>query len=194
MSGKLSDRRAWLGGPDTQGGEDRDRNVNTYSDGFKAQMVKKMLPPSGMSAHALAAETGLNQSSLSRWLRDARIVGVMNQPAKQWTASEKLRVVAEASRLDDAALGVLLRREGLHKAELDAWKSAAEGALSPSGSSSSAAKRKVSLESKRIATLERELRRKDKALAEAAALLVLQKKVQELWGDGDDVMGGRTER
>lgn len=160
-------------------------------------MVKKMLPPSGMSAHALAAETGLNQSSLSRWLRDARIVGVMNQPAKQWTASEKLRVVAEASRLDDAALGVLLRREGLHKAELDAWKSAAEGALSSSASSSSssaAAKRKASLESKRIATLERELRRKDKALAEAAALLVLQKKVQELWGDGDDVTGARTER
>lgn len=157
-------------------------------------MVKKMLPPSGMSAHAVAAETGLNQSSLSRWLRDARSVGVMNQPAKQWTASEKLRVVAEASRLDDAALGALLRREGLHKVELDAWKSAAEGALSSAASTTAGARRKPSLESKRIATLERELRRKDKALAEAAALLVLQKKVQELWGDVDDVTSARPER
>lgn len=43
-----------------------------------------------------------------------------------------------------------------------------------------------SVESRRVRELERELRRKDKALAEAAALLVLQKKVQALWGDGDD--------
>jgi transposase len=167
--------------------------VNTYSEAFKAQMVKKMLPPASKSAHALAAETGLNQSSLSRWLRDARSVGVMNQPTKEWTAAEKLRVVVESAQLDDAALGVLLRREGLHKVQLDAWRSAVEGALSASPTSASS-KKKASQESKRIAALERELRRKDKALAEAAALLVLQKKVQELWGDADDVMSARSEK
>jgi transposase-like protein len=168
--------------------------VNTYSETFKAQMVKKMLPPAGMSAHALAAETGLNQSSLSRWLRNARSVGVMNQPAKQWTAAEKFRVVVESAQLDDAGLGTFLRREGLHKAELDAWKAAIDGALSPRTSSSPSSKRKSSLESKRIAALERELRRKDKALAEAAALLMLQKKAQELWGDAADVMNARSEK
>jgi len=39
---------------------------------------------------------------------------------------------------------------------------------------------------KRIRSLEKELRRKDKALAETAALLVLKKKVQEIWGDEDE--------
>jgi transposase len=43
-----------------------------------------------------------------------------------------------------------------------------------------------SLEARRVRELEKELRRKDKALAEAAALLVLQKKVQAIWGDADD--------
>ena len=43
---------------------------------------------------------------------------------------------------------------------------------------------------KRIRALEKELRRKDKALAETAALLVLKKKVQEIWGDEDDPTAG----
>jgi hypothetical protein len=47
---------------------------------------------------------------------------------------------------------------------------------------------------KRIKELERELNRKEKALAEAAALLVLKKKVQEIWGDEDDTMDSRSER
>ena len=115
--------------------------MSTYSEAFKAQMVKKMLPPAGKSAHALAAETGLNQSSLSRWLRDARTVGVMNQPKKEWTPVEKLRVVVESAELDDDALGVLLRREGLHKVELDAWRSAAEGAMSAAPMSVSSKKK-----------------------------------------------------
>ncbi len=42
--------------------------------------------------------------------------------------------------------------------------------------------------------LERQLRRKDKALAEAAALLVLQKKAQALWGDADDDTDPETDR
>ncbi len=46
--------------------------------------------------------------------------------------------------------------------------------------------RQKNVDVKRIRTLEKELNRKDKALAETAALLVLKKKVQEIWGDEDD--------
>ena len=84
-------------------------------------------------------------------------------------------------------LGALLRREGVHDAELEAWRAAVKTAAvaALNGTTSNVAPAR-SAERKRIHELERELRRKDKALAEAAALLVLEKKLQALWGDGDD--------
>lgn len=97
--------------------------------------------------------------------------------------AEKLRLVAEASKLTDEELGEFLRREGIHQAQLDQWEEAIVGALGQQKRRSS----KKTAESKRIRKLESELRRKEKALAEAAALLVLKKKAQEIWGDeGDD--------
>ena len=102
---------------------------------------------------------------------------------EDWTAEEKLKVVAEAVGLDDTELGVLLRREGLHEAQLDLWRKALLGSLDKPGRKDPS----VTQERRRIRKLERELKRKDKALAETAALLVLQGKARALWGDeGDD--------
>jgi hypothetical protein len=92
-----------------------------------------------------------------------------------------MRLVAEAARLPESELGAFLRREGLHEAEVKAWRESMLGALRPGQS-----KHAKSIEARRVRELETELRRKDKALAEAAALLVLQKKVRDLWGDEDD--------
>ena len=144
-------------------------------------MVSKMLPPGAISANALATKTGLSQSTLSRWLIEARTVGVMNKPAKKWTPTEKFRVVVESSKLSDGGLGEFLRREGLHEAQLKEWRSAAEAGLIDAPKSS-----KRSPESKRIKELEWEVRRKDKALAEAAALLILKKKAEAIWGAMDE--------
>lgn len=153
-----------------------------YSDAFKAKMVRKMLPPGAMTSTALAAETGLNPSTLWRWLDEARRVSAMNKPAKKWTAAEKLRVVAESGKLRDADLGEFLRREGLHEAQLKEWRTTAEASLSEGPKS-----QKKSPEARRIKELEREIHRKDKALAEASALLILKKKAEAIWGamDGD---------
>jgi transposase len=168
--------------------------VSKYSEAFKARVVQRLVGPRAMSANALAAEIGVSQVSVSRWLRVARSVGAMSVPSekqkKVWTGAEKLRVVTEASGLSGSDLGALLRREGLHEAQLLSWRKAAEAALGvparprPGGSP----------EAKRIRELERELRRKDKALAETAALLVLKKKVQAIWGDGDDTTDPTSER
>jgi len=144
-----------------------------------------------MSANALAAEIGVSQESLSRWLRAARSVdGMTPSGKKHWTGAEKLRVVREAHDLTDGALGAFLRREGLHAAQLSAWREAAEAALG----APARARPGGSPEGKRIQALERELRRKDAALAETAALLVLKKKAQAIWGDADDITTSTSER
>ena len=98
-------------------------------------MVKRMLGPSPMTAGALAKQVGVPQPTLSKWLRDAATVAAMasdekadgdkSTASKKWTAGEKLRVVVAADGLDGAALGELLRREGLHEAQLKAWREAA---------------------------------------------------------------------
>ena len=155
-----------------------------YTAGFKKQMVKKLVTPGGESARTLAARVGVSQSSLSRWLREACTVVSVTNPtgSKKWTWEEKLRVVVGATKIDDKALGELLRREGLHEEQLRQWRADAEAALSERPKRG----QKASREAKRIRELEREVRRKDKALAEASALLILKKKAAAIWGDEDD--------
>jgi transposase-like protein len=168
-----------------------------YSEKFRAQMVKRMLGPSGMTANQLSSKVGVSQSTLSKWLRDSvRDVGsgdnddtpktTTNRPR---TALERMELVVEASKLEEAELGAFLRRKGIHESELQEWRERLEGALT----STSKATRSSAKDKKRIKALERDLRKKEKALAETAALLVLQKKVQEIWGDADDDTDERNE-
>lgn len=168
-----------------------------YSEAFRRKMVQRMTGPHAWSASALATEIGVPQPTLSRWLRDASTVRDMTpsdptKPTSQapprrrpedWSAEEKLRAVLEASALSSEALGAFLRREGLHEAQLAAWREAVSQALAEQKPGKS---KKPSVEARRVRELERELARKDKALAEAAALLVLQKKMNAYYGAADD--------
>ncbi len=162
-----------------------------YSDGFKARMVQRMAGPEGVSAYALGLDVGVSQSTLSRWLRHAHSLGGMNdkpkngnkppRPPHKWTAEERFKVILEAASIPDDQLGAFLRLKGLHSSQLEEWKEVAILALQ-----STKKKSKSSPEAKRIRELEKDLRRKDRALAETAALLTLKKKIAEIWGDEDE--------
>ena len=162
-----------------------------FTTGFRARMVQRMLGREGASATALAKEVGITQPTLSRWLREARSLDAMNnqtngkrkaaRPPHKWTAEEKLEAMLEAAKLPEKELGAFLRREGLHEAQLEEWRKAALEALR-----SSRKKRKSSPEAKRVRELEKDLRRKEKALAEVTALLALKKKLNLLLGEEDD--------
>jgi transposase-like protein len=163
-----------------------------YSAAFKARVVKRLVGPQAVSASQLAEAVGVPQPTLSRWVRELRSVSAMpRRPREERTGADKLRVVQEAAHLEGPALGALLHREGLQLADLTAWRQAAEQALAPKPPRPKAG---PSAEAKRVQELERELARKDRALAETAALLVLKKKVQAIWGDGDDTMPPKSGR
>jgi transposase-like protein len=163
-----------------------------YSAAFKARVVKRLIGPQAVSATQLAEAVGVPQPTLSRWVRELRSVEVMPRRERtDRTGAEKLRVVQEAARLDEAALGALLRREGLQLADLAAWRQAAEQALDAKPARPKAG---PSVEAKRVHELERELARKERALAEAAALLVLKKKAHAIWGDADDTTPPKSGR
>lgn len=161
-----------------------------YTASVRSSMVRKMAGPRAKSATALARETGIAQPTLSRWLREAGSVRGVNahepeetprRRPQDWTLEEVLAAVLEASGLSGEELGAFLRRKGIYQTHLDEWRArlagAVKGEAKPKGRSPDA---------RRVQELEKEIRRKDKALAEAAALLVLQKKVRELLGGGDE--------
>ncbi len=161
-----------------------------YTDSFKRQIVQRMLGPNAQSATSLCKELQIAQSTLSRWLRDASTLGPVasshSSPPSSRSAQDKLRLLLAYEATPEAERGAWLRHEGLHEAELTQWRLTMVSALDEPKTE---AVTKGAVQSKRIRQLERELHRKDKALAEAAALLVLQKKVRALWEAEDDDTG-----
>ena len=163
-----------------------------YSESFKQRMIQRMVGPARVSASALSREVGVAQATLSRWLASAGRLSVVSDDEEpkprakrpeDWTPQSKLAAVMEAARLSDAELGAWLRSKGLTEEHLRQWREALED-----GASAVFAPRepRASAESRRrVIELERELKRKDKALAETAALLVLQGKMEALWAEED---------
>jgi len=159
-----------------------------YPITLRSKMVRRMAGPNALSAYALARETGIAQPTLSRWLRTAGTVAPMSKThdgaprrPQDWSSDEIMAVITEVAGLSDKDLGAFLRRKGLHEADLEQWRE-----RMMSGLETPPRRPGRSPEAKRIKELERELRRKEKALAELAALLVLQKKLREIWGDEED--------
>ncbi len=154
-------------------------------------MVQRLAVPSAVSTQTLAEEVGVAQTTLSKWLRQAssidqnnsqKVNTYMPKRPQDWTTEKKFQTVIEAASLSDEELGELLRRKGIHEAQLNEWHPLMIESLSPHGKSKS--KNKPS-ETKKIKQLEKEVQRKDKALAEASALLVLKKKSPRYPGGGD---------
>jgi transposase-like protein len=169
--------------------------VTVYSETFRTKLVQKMLMPNARPVSVLAREAGVPEGTLFRWKKETTLGGMSahqpddktpspTKPPPQWSSEEKLAVVLEAAAVPEAELGAFLRRKGLHAAQLAEWRKQMLSGLD--GRGSKADRKAASVEARRVKKLEHELRRKDKALAEAAALLILKKKAQAIWGDEDD--------
>ena len=167
-----------------------------YPEVVKARMVRRLAGPERQDVTHLATETGIPQSTLSRWLREAgKPVSKSRKPSpsgsspsqpaearrpQDITALERARFVVEGSALSGEARGAFLREHGLHEEQLQAWTRALETPREAAATATSKA------DAKRIRQLEKELARKDRALAETAALLVLQKKAALYFGVEED--------
>jgi transposase len=144
--------------------------ADPYSSAFRREMVRRLTGPSAVTGQALSRETGVAQSTLSLWLRDARNLPNVTKSAKTRSPEEKLRLVDASASLEGEELGAFLRREGIHEVELRDWRNSMLAGLAGGPPPVRGA------EAKQIHELQKELRRKDKALAEAAALVLLKKK------------------
>jgi hypothetical protein len=93
--------------------------------------------------------------------------------------------VIETAAMNAADLAAYCRQRGLYSEQIGAWRAACEQANDWERASSQRLGQATKEEKQRVKVLERDLARK-KALAEAAALLVLRKNAAAIWGDGED--------
>ena len=111
------------------------------------------------------------------------VVPAKSSRPDDWDSKAKLAAIIETAAMNESQRSEYCRQHGLYPEQLDAWKVAFE---SLEADSEPASKADLAQQRKKLKQLEKEILRKDKALAEAAALLVLSKKAQAIWGTKEE--------
>jgi hypothetical protein len=151
-----------------------------YGQAFKDRAVARLLPPESAALEDVSHQVGIGVSTLERWRSDS-----LSKPARDrvWTAAARFDAVLTTAAMDEAGKGAWCRAHGTYAQQLADWQLCATQSLAdPEEARASPLKTKQ--DRRRIKELERELLRKDRALAETAALLVLTKKVEAIFNKG----------
>ena len=172
------------------GAREKEKEVSEQrTEAFRKAAVEKFQRRGSRTVEEVAGVLGVSSWSLYQWSkRYGKVEGMKNnrRPADR-SVQEKLKAVIEFEGLGGEKQGEYLRREGLHSEHIAGWKRSMEAGLESGSSSLTAANRSEwAQDKKKIKELERDLHRKDRALAETTALLVLKKKADLIWGSGEN--------
>jgi len=161
-----------------------------YSEEFKLSIVKQMLPPENKKVIQISKETGIAEQTLYKWKRQAKAKGIVitdnDVKAKNWSTQDKFMIVVETASLNKVQLSEYCRKKGLYTDQVESWRDACMQANGGVAEESLKLTKANKEKDKAIKKLEKELNRKEAALAETAALIVLRKKAQAIWGDPED--------
>jgi transposase-like protein len=172
-----------------------------YTEGFKIQAVEKALNRSSeITLPEMANTLGISRSALQRWITQSKnhqletistdiaaLVPPMTEKEKRpqdWSLEERLKLIITSDRLSEEESNKLCRTQGVFPHHVKEWKQQfITGTVTSSESKKQATVKSLRNE---IRELNKDLNRKNKALAETAALLVLKKKVNAIWGSNED--------
>jgi transposase-like protein len=157
-----------------------------YSIAFKENVVRRILPPNNESVRAVSKEIGVSENSIYIWIKKLK-EGTLGKDGDVYPSrrqpKEKLRLLLEGKIIPDDKRGEWLRKNGLHTEHLHQFEQEIREIVDDKADKQKEENRRLKSENK---DLKRELRRKEKALAEMAALLTLKKKADDIWGDPED--------
>lgn len=144
--------------------------------------MARLLPPESAALEVVAREVGVGAGTLERWREDAQ-----SRPARgrAWTAGARLEGVIATAAMNEAGRSAWCREHGVYPGELEKWRASCTQALAEP-EEARASPQATRADRRRIRELEREVLRKDRALAETTALLVLSKKVAAIFNKGED--------
>ena len=153
-----------------------------YSEAFIEQALYKVYSRGERTVKSVAEELNINCHTVKNWMKRKAVgtVGVVTKERRpqDWTAEQQLLALHETHGLSGEALQAWCRENGLFAHHLSSWKMAFCADIKVASGS-----REIRVLKDENDQLKRELGRKERALAEAAALLILQKKFRALWGD-----------
>lgn len=155
-----------------------------YTESFRQQALEKVYTRGSGTVRAVAEDLNMSYGTLKNWMKADKNsspakAGLRSKRPNERSLAERLQILLESHGLGDEALNAFCRERGIFRHHLEQWQAAFEAG---SAAGNGAQLRELKDTNK---ALQRELTRKEKALAEAAALLVLQKKYQALWEEKD---------
>ena len=164
--------------------------MSRYSPERKEAILKKLLPPYPRSISEVAKEEGIPEATLYNWRKALREKGAAVPSKKtspeQWSAQMKLAVVAETYTMTEHELSTYCRSKGLYPEQIHTWREECLHGFRSSKEKDAEAKQQSRADKLEIKALKKELRYKEKALAETSALLVLRKKLRAFYGEEDE--------
>lgn len=154
--------------------------IKRFTPEFKEALVKKLMSRGHKTVEQFCEENGIARSTVTRWQSECANASTVShkKDKSKYSAEEILKIVSETYSLNDEDLGIYLRKNGLHSNQLTEWRLSFLASMNqPKVNTNKKDERDL-----KIKHLEKDLHKKDKALAEVSALLILQKKVSLLWG------------
>lgn len=167
----------------------RDNSKNKrYTKEEKEKLLARMLPPESISPTNLSIETGISKSTLATWKAKATQIGFKKvKSSNKISSKEKFIIVMETYTLSEFELSRYCREHGLYVEEVKQWRSSCLAANDGfKNSNNDNLEEELKEEKKKSKELAKDLRRKEKALAETAALLVLRKKLDAIFGENEE--------
>ena len=160
-----------------------------YSPELKEAILRRLLPPNNESITKVSREEGIPQGTLTRWKNQAKAQGIAaptGDNTETWSTQDKFLIVVETASMNESDLAEYARKKGLYVEQIKAWRDACVNANGGIAKVAASLNHELKESQKARKKLEKEIQRKDKALAEAAALLVLSKKANAIWGDPEE--------
>lgn len=155
-----------------------------YSEAFKSRAVARLLPPEAALPEVVATETGILVGTLLRW-QDSVSAG--SARGRTLPNAARFDAVIATDGMNESSKNAWCREHGVYPAELAQWRTSAAAALAePATLHASASTQQSRQDKRRIKELERDINRKNAALAETTALLVLAKKLSVIFQVGAD--------
>ncbi len=159
------------------------------SDEYKQAVIRK-LASSTLSERQFAIEEGIAFSTLHKWKTHYQVdsssqIKQQDIPSDEWSPDQKFAVVLESALMSQIELGEYCRSKGIYPEHVAVWKHACIQGNMKHSEQTKKTDNSTKADRKRIKELEKELDRKEKALAEAAALLLLRKKLDALWEENE---------
>jgi putative transposase len=165
--------------------------MSSYSKERKQAILSKLLPPKNKSVASVATEEGVSEQTLYNWRKQAKEKG-QPVPGKktssdQWSHETKFAIVVETATLSESELGEYCRRKGLFTEQVKQWKLQCLQGFQTNEQQAKDLKQRTKEDKAEIKLLKNDLRFKERALAEMAALLVLRKKLKAFYGEEPEV-------